>query len=162
MSRDDFEALLKAMGAAGLLQTEDAKFEKDGRTIPYRKVSLTREGEEWNGSSDFLLLLRDDQGATPARTKPRSERKSPTNREKATATPLSAEAAALKEKLKAWRLGVAKKMNQPAFCVFSDKVLHSIAEERPKTLADLITISGIGATKALKFGDDVCRICAEN
>jgi len=45
--------------------------------------------------------------------------------------------------------------------VFTDKTLDAIAQERPRTLADLIAISGIGATKALKFGDDVCRICAE-
>ena len=159
-SRDEFEALLKAMGNAGLLQAEDAKFEKDGRTIPYRKVSLTHEGEEWNGATDFVLLLRDDEGATMAKSKPRSG-KPPAARQKPAAAPLSAEATALKEKLKTWRLSVAKRIKQPAFCVFSDKVLHSIAEERPKTLADLVAISGIGATKALKFGDDVCRICAE-
>ena len=162
LSRDEFESLLKAMGSAGLLQAEDAKFEKDGRTIPYRKVSLTREGEQWNGSADFELLLRDDEGARSGKTKPRNKNNPSAIREKPAAAPLSVEGAALKEKLKAWRLSIAKRMNQPAFCVFSDKVLHAIAEERPKTLADLVTISGIGATKALKFGDDVCRICAEN
>jgi superfamily II DNA helicase RecQ len=159
-TRDEFEALLKAMTSVGLVQSEDAKFEKDGRTIPYRKVSLTREGEEWNGSADFPLLLKDDAGATQTKTKSRSKSKAPATRAVA-AVPLSAESLALKEKLRVWRLGAAKTLGQPAFCVFTDKTLDAIAMERPRTLADLIAISGIGATKALKFGDDVCRICAE-
>jgi RecQ family ATP-dependent DNA helicase len=159
-TRDEFEALLKAMTSVGLVQSEDARFEKDGRTIPYRKVSLTREGEEWNGSADFPLLLKDDAGPAPTKTKSRSKSKTPAAHA-AAAVPVSTESAALKEKLRLWRLGAAKALGQPAFCVFTDKTLDAIAQERPRTLADLIAISGIGATKALKFGDDVCRICAE-
>ncbi len=159
-SRDEFETLLKAMTTVGLVQSEDAKFEKDGRTIPYRKISLTREGEEWNGSADFALLLKDDAG-TATTAKPRTKSNAAAAGAAEQAAPLSADSAALKEKLKTWRLSAAKTLGQPAFCVFTDKTLHAIAHERPRTLADLVAISGIGATKALKFGDDICRICGE-
>ena len=42
MSRDAFEEVLGAMARAGLVRLSDAVFEKDGKQIPYRKVSLTR------------------------------------------------------------------------------------------------------------------------
>src|SRR6476661_5135734 len=44
MSRDEFEEVLGAMARAQLLTFDDAVFEKDGRQIPYRTVSLTPAG----------------------------------------------------------------------------------------------------------------------
>ena len=39
LSRDTFEEVLGGMARAGLVRLSDASFEKDGKTIPYRKVS---------------------------------------------------------------------------------------------------------------------------
>ncbi len=44
MSRDEFEELLSAMQRAGLIEVENTEFEKDGKVIPYRKISLTDAG----------------------------------------------------------------------------------------------------------------------
>src|SRR5579862_4141445 len=59
ISRDHFEELLGAMNGAGFLSIEDANFEKDGRSIAYRKASLTREGEEMSEDDAASILMRD-------------------------------------------------------------------------------------------------------
>ena len=41
MSRDEFEELLNAMKRSGLIEVENAEFEKDGEVISYRRISLT-------------------------------------------------------------------------------------------------------------------------
>jgi len=73
LDRNDFEALLGAMLRAGLIATEDAEFEKDGRVIPYRKVSLTNAGFEVRSGTPLELLFSDGMveefGSTAAPTK---------------------------------------------------------------------------------------------
>ena len=59
LDRNDFEALLGAMLRAGLIATEDAEFEKDGRVIPYRKISLTNAGFEVREKTLLELLFSD-------------------------------------------------------------------------------------------------------
>jgi ATP-dependent DNA helicase RecQ len=59
LDRNDFEALLGAMLRAGLIATEDAEFEKDGRVIPYRKISLTNAGFEVRSGTPLELLFSD-------------------------------------------------------------------------------------------------------
>lgn len=157
VDRDHFEELLGAMCGAGFLVIEDASFEKEGRSIAYRKASLTREGEELNMNDAAGILMRDtSESALPRRAKSERKRKEPMPE-----TPLSAEAAALEEKLRAWRRGEAGKLGQPAYCVFSDRTLRAIAAERPRTEAELLAVAGVGPAKASRFGTAVCAICAE-
>ena len=51
MSRSEFDGLLDAMVRAGLIEIEEAEFEKDGEVIRYRKVRLTEAGLEMRASS---------------------------------------------------------------------------------------------------------------
>ena len=157
INRDHFEELLGAMSGAGFLAIEDASFEKDGRSIAYRKASLTREGEDLNESDAATILLR-DSSETLSTTPAKRERK---RKEPKIEVPLSAEAAALEEKLRAWRREESGKLGQPAFFVFSDRTLRAIAAERPRTEEDLLAVNGVGPAKAAKFGPAVCAICAE-
>ncbi|RZI97417.1 MAG: RecQ family ATP-dependent DNA helicase, partial [Variovorax sp.] len=62
--------------------------------------------------------------------------------------------------LKAWRAEVAKEHNLPAYVIFHDATLASIAERAPATLEDLQGISGIGTKKLEAYGADVLRVCA--
>ena len=55
----DFNDLLGAMTRAGLIETEDAEFEKDGRVIPFRKISLTEKGFQLEPNAPIELLLND-------------------------------------------------------------------------------------------------------
>ncbi len=187
VSRDQFEDLLNAMAGAGFVRIDDASFEKDGKTISYRKASLTHEGASFSDSDAAEIVLRDLAGgaAEPARARVRKGRRNsssssspgfrapaaefkpvgPSNGRTASIQaskdePLSGAARALEEKLRAWRKAEAARLAQPAFCVFSDKTLRAIAADRPVSEDDLLAVSGVGPAKAAKFGAAVCQICA--
>jgi ATP-dependent DNA helicase RecQ len=48
----------------------------------------------------------------------------------------------------------------PAYVVFPDAVLVSIASARPASLDELSAISGVGAKKLESYGDDVLLVVA--
>ena len=48
----------------------------------------------------------------------------------------------------------------PAFVVFTDATLQLIAEHRPSDERGLLKISGVGASKLAKYGDDVLAVLA--
>jgi RecQ family ATP-dependent DNA helicase len=59
LDRNDFEGLLGAMLRAGLIEVEEASFEKDGKVIPFRKISLTDAGLEVRATTPLALLFSD-------------------------------------------------------------------------------------------------------
>ena len=63
-------------------------------------------------------------------------------------------------RLKAWRAGIAREHNLPAFVIFHDATLRAIAERAPVSLPDLQGIAGIGVKKLDAYGADVLRVCA--
>jgi ATP-dependent DNA helicase RecQ len=60
--------------------------------------------------------------------------------------------------LKAWRAEVASSHNLPAFVIFHDSTLRSLAEEAPQNLAQLQNISGIGVKKLEAYGAELLRV----
>ncbi len=77
--------------------------------------------------------------ATPAR------RKAPGNE-------LSAADTQLLERLRAWRRDEARNQSVPAYVIFHDATLSALAAARPRALAELATIPGIGAKKLERYG----------
>ncbi len=67
---------------------------------------------------------------------------------------------ALFEQLRAWRSETAKAESVPAYVVFTDLTLQAIAEVRPGSPSQLLTINGIGKTKQEKYGDAVLAVVA--
>ena len=65
---------------------------------------------------------------------------------------------ALFEALRAWRAKVAKERSRPAYTVFADTTLRSIAVVKPGTLPQLSLIHGVGAVKLQEYGADVLRV----
>jgi hypothetical protein len=59
MSRDDFEEVLGAMARAELLAFADAVFEKQGKRIPYRTVSLLPAGLNFSETQTAPFIMRD-------------------------------------------------------------------------------------------------------
>ncbi len=59
------------------------------------------------------------------------------------------------EKLRAWRLSIARRDQLPPYVIFHDSVLRSIAAARPASLDALSTIPGLGPRKIEKYGADV-------
>lgn len=68
---------------------------------------------------------------------------------------LTEEAAALFERLRAWRAATAKEQGVPAYVIFHDATLRQIAAEAPATLAALAGISGVGENKLAKYGQAI-------
>ena len=62
--------------------------------------------------------------------------------------------------LREWRRQEAAEQKLPAYCVFTDATLIAIAEARPRSMADLIKVQGLGHTKADKYGEHVLAIIA--
>ena len=62
------------------------------------------------------------------------------------------------EALRAWRLAVASATKVPAYVVFTDATLTAIAEKNPANEGDLATISGVGARKLERYGDEILAI----
>ena len=62
--------------------------------------------------------------------------------------------------LKAWRAEVAKEHNLPAYVIFHDATLISIASQAPQSLQELSGISGMGVKKLDAYGQEVLRLMA--
>jgi ATP-dependent DNA helicase RecQ len=75
----------------------------------------------------------------------------------AAAEGLSESARELFERLRAWRADAAKQHGVPAYVIFHDATLRTIAELRPRTLDQLREISGVGAKKLQDYGERILR-----
>ncbi len=60
--------------------------------------------------------------------------------------------------LKTWRAAVAREHNLPAYVVFHDATLATMAQQQPATLDALATISGVGAKKLEAYGREILRV----
>lgn len=157
MTRREFEELLGALARAGLMQFEDKVFEKDGKQIPYRLASLTIAGFEASQAGDAEFLMKEEVGPAGRRSRLKRERKTKAVQKRASKT-LSQAEIGIEKALRAWRLAEAKKRGIPAFRILTDQVLHSMAEDRPASDEDLLSISGVGLATVKKYGNDILRI----
>ncbi len=64
------------------------------------------------------------------------------------------------EALRAWRLERARADAVPPYVILHDSTLTAVAERRPRDLADLATIPGIGPTKLDRYGDELIAVVA--
>jgi len=62
------------------------------------------------------------------------------------------------ERLRAWRAGVAKEHGVPAYVVFHDATLAEIARAQPANEEELGMISGVGARKLKRYGEELLEI----
>ena len=140
------------MQRAGLVASEEAVFEKDGRVIPYRKISATDAGLETRETTPLALLLSDgiaEEFASPG-SAPKRKRSAESSGAKASrsaaAVPaeLTGVSAALAAKLKEWRTSEARRLKVPPFIVCHDRALNAVAAARPVNLRQLLEVDGIG------------------
>jgi DNA topoisomerase-3 len=155
MDRDWFEELIGAMARSWLVRLEDSVFEKDGKQIPFRYASLTRDAEHMDENAPLELRIR-ETAAFSAKQPGKKNRK-----KKSAATAKRSDGAAAK-KLKAWRRALAAKQSVPAFRIMSDKVLFAIAEKEPRSAAELLAIPGIGIKLVEKYAAQIYRILDES
>ncbi|MBZ5627098.1 MAG: ATP-dependent DNA helicase [Acidobacteriia bacterium] len=183
MSRTDFEEVLGSMGRAGLVRFTDAIFEKDGKAIPYRKVSLTPQAYAIDHAGTASLLMKDGaasagtgrkrkkKAALAERRKKGGRRDSPVESKpvvKPATKPATQESrppaipdTRIEEALRNWRMAEAKRRGVPPFKVFSDQALKAMAAKRPGTAAELLAIPGIAIGTVEKYGAQIYRILHE-
>jgi len=165
LSRNEFDGLLDAMVRAGLIEIEDAEYEKEGEVKRYRKVRLTPAGLETRSVASVDLLLSDGvveefgkRASAPARTKkPKSAAKAPSTEP----VSLSAQGEALAARLKEWRAAEAKRLGVPAYVLLHDRTLAAVAQTRPANPRQLLEISGMGPAKVERFGAAILELCKE-
>ena len=157
MDRDSFEELIGALARAGYVRLVETAFEKDGKQIPFRKAYLTREGEELEDDSPLELSIR---GSFAAPEKKGRKKKPATKKGKATRAQSSrgSDDSRAVTLLKDWRKAQAKKQGVPSFRIMSDRVLMAIAEDQPRTLAELLAIPGIGLKTVEKYGSQIYKM----
>lgn len=123
--------------------------------------SALRAGDvpaDWATHLAALRAERESRGsASPARSSRSGASKS---RRGGALSDLRPEDEALFEALKAWRAAQARAASMPAYVIFHDTTLASIASERPGSTAELLTVPGIGPAKAGRYGDDVLAVVA--
>lgn len=67
----------------------------------------------------------------------------------------------VKSRLKAWRLEKSRSEGYKPYYIFNDAQMEDLIEKNPKTKEELLKVSGFGAVKAEKYGEDILRILAK-
>jgi len=173
ISRVEWDGLLGALAQAGLVEIEDAEYEKDGEVRRFRKVRLTDAGLRWRVESAAELLLSDgvveefSGRGEVGRSGKRKAAAAKSGKEKGLGTQnapeapvrLTVEGEAVAARLREWRAAEAKKLGVPAFVVLHDRTLTALAVARPGNERELLAIDGIGPAKAEKFGAVILGLC---
>jgi DNA topoisomerase-3 len=161
VDRSTFEHLVSALASAGLVALADDTWTgDDGRTLRFRRARLTRTAGRMNGIEDFEVAIEEHP------EKPASVRRTPMPRRRAgraAADAAGSEGLAdeprpdpvLFERLKAWRLDVARSEGIPAFRILPDRVLRRLAAVRPTTPDALLMIPGVHPRFVQKWGRDL-------
>jgi DNA topoisomerase-3 len=174
ITRDDFEEILGAMARAGFARLADAVFEKDGKQIPYRKISLTKAAVEKPAES-VPIMMKEAAAPAPVQVRTRKKKRARSAKTKARATtrvesksavakPVETKPAEIKPSaeleaaLRNWRLAEAQRNGVPAFRILTDSAILAIASTRPASAAQLLAIPGIGISTVEKYGRQLYRI----
>ena len=150
--RNEFEALLDGLARAGLISIAQETFTNpEGKVIPYKKASLTHEGQELQPGDSLGVVLRG--ASTPS--------KSVKSKTKPAAAPVNLTPAqqALETQVRAWRKAEAAKTGKPAFIVCSDAALTALVIACPQSIQELLTVSGFGKEKAERYGAELIALC---
>jgi ATP-dependent DNA helicase RecQ len=107
---------------------------------------------------NFELLSKKPARSSPEeRALARAERK----RDRPESSALLDPDLSLFDRLRALRKEIAKERGVPPYVVFSDATLLEMASSRPRTNAELITISGVGPTKLEHYGERFLKALSE-
>jgi ATP-dependent DNA helicase RecQ len=143
--------LLEALADEGLLHRRSLDGPGSGSIL-----SLSDEGRRVMLADPAVRLALPDLGGPSRRPAAAKGAKRP-----AKPMPSAAVDAGLATRLRAWRLGEAKKRGIPAYAVFHDSTLEALAAMRPKNETELSSIPGIGPGRIAKFGTELLGVLAE-
>ena len=86
--------------------------------------------------------------------KPATRKKSRSGKKRS----VSAEHEQLWEQLRETRRQIASEQNVPAYVIFHDATLMEMVENKPQTLSAMAEISGVGAAKLEKYGEQFLKV----
>jgi DNA topoisomerase-3 len=177
LDRREFEKLLGALVRSGYVKLSVETFEKAGKSIEYRRASLTPGIHGLEGTVAENVRIPVDRPKPPSKRKkrpPKGTKKTPGAKAKTPtkatprAKPLLPDALppdddvhpALLAALKAWRLEEARRRSVPAFQIFTDRSMKAIASDRPRNEEELLNVHGIGPRSVKKYGSTILKIVA--
>jgi len=152
--------LLENLADAGLLHRRALT---DAGTLGGAVLSLTAAGEKALKDETAALRVAWPAGLggdAPVASRSRAGRSAPSGGRSPSAV-AGAESQAdpgLVEALRQMRLRRARAEGLPAYVVFHDKTLVAIAAVRPRTLADLAAIPGVGPAKLARYGEEILKL----
>jgi DNA topoisomerase-3 len=180
-TRDEFEEVLGALARSGLLRLTDASFEKDGKTIPFRKAAVTRHGHDLEDAAELEFRMKSGPATLPKSGRKQKSRQTKAEKERAATGPRKAASkpagvrpparaghvpvstdSGVEDALRAWRLAEAKRRGVPAFRILNDQTLKALAANRPATATELLAIPGIGISTVEKYGAQLYRLLHES
>ena len=134
LKKPQWQSIIRQMVAAGFVHLDVAE---------YGGVSMTAQGKDLlRGAAEFSyrpMSVKAGKAPRVAKTKQAEQSLSENEMEMLT-------------RLKAARSTLAQEKNVPAFMIFHDKSLRDMARQRPKNIADMSSIHGVGKSKLDKFG----------
>lgn len=150
LSKDDWFALSDALLGAGLI-------EKSGE---YQTLRITAAGKERIIARSKIELPVELSGSRVLNQNDRKEAKKSVFQHKKAAfiRALSPEDTAVYEAVKEWRRRIAESENVPPYVIFGDKTIEELVQKKPRTERELLTVFGIGAVKAERFGAALIRL----
>jgi ATP-dependent DNA helicase RecQ len=95
----------------------------------------------------------------PASAAPAKTFERPRKPEAEPADTLTPEQQLLDQRLRDWRKDESERLGVPQFFVLGSSTLRSIVLERPRTLAKLQKITGVGLEKIDKYGAGILQVC---
>jgi ATP-dependent DNA helicase RecQ len=123
----------------------------------YQTLAITEaSGEVLRGQR--LVTLRRDM---PQPRGARGSRSSAAAAAKPVTVELTPQQEAVFQRLRTWRAAVAKEQAIPAYTVFHDATLRSIAVAEPASLPQLAEINGVGESKLAKYGEPILALLGD-
>ncbi len=137
LSSSTWRSVVRQLVAAGHLRADAER---------YGAIVLT-ESSRGVLRGETPIAFREDPKA-PAKTSRRAGR----------SIVIADEDLGLWEALRACRQTLAEEHNVPAYVIFHDRTLHELMTVRPKTEAEMLSVSGIGQTKLDRYGVDFLNV----
>lgn len=135
--------------------------EKEGYlqvTEEYQTLVLTDRADEvlFRGETVTMPVK-----ITPAAPEPPKKAGRPVSAKEKTAAYSGEAPEELMEMLKTVRLRLAEEEKVPRYMVFSNAALEDMAARRPHTMEEFLNVSGVGNTKAAKYGEIFLGVIAD-
>ncbi len=153
--RSVFERVLKSLEVGRFIEVQNDEFEKDGKTIAFRKIYLTRAGRSVKASELNSLEVAEAAPQSAQGALKTKKRKAKAAVAAFDSSGASAFDSALFDSLRSWRLDEARKRGLPAFRILGDRVLQALCALRPQSESDLLEVPGLGPKLVEKYGSDL-------